>query len=250
MGEVDVRQSELTGLIKAAECLQIKGLAVPDEDPSLNANAKSNTHKKESLNSGNANNENGNKRREVCGNISPASQRKKQRRNSGGGKDTDHNLNPKPQGPTHFNTPENQRSSSLTTTSQISFSKQKNIHEKSFPEDLEEDEDILEVLPIGEIKKEKVDETEESQTFSESRNPLRVSNSDGDQQEDSISGQGNSQDNFSQFFEKQENEQLKDEYSDSIEAGPSGLQDVSFLFIISLKIFSLYDIPANILTLQ
>lgn len=34
IGEVDVRQSELAGLIKAAECLRIKGLAVPDEDPS------------------------------------------------------------------------------------------------------------------------------------------------------------------------------------------------------------------------
>ncbi|XP_042232896.1 B-cell CLL/lymphoma 6 member B protein-like isoform X6 [Homarus americanus] len=33
IGEVDVRQSELAGLIKAAECLRIKGLAVPDEDP-------------------------------------------------------------------------------------------------------------------------------------------------------------------------------------------------------------------------
>lgn len=35
LGEVDVKQSELAGLIKAAECLRIKGLAVPDEDPSL-----------------------------------------------------------------------------------------------------------------------------------------------------------------------------------------------------------------------
>ncbi|XP_076059146.1 uncharacterized protein LOC143035883 isoform X29 [Oratosquilla oratoria] len=34
IGEVDVRQSDLAGLIKAAECLRIKGLAVPDEDPS------------------------------------------------------------------------------------------------------------------------------------------------------------------------------------------------------------------------
>merc|ERR1719187_746749 len=37
LGEVDVRQSELSGLIKAAECLRIKGLAVPDEDPSKSA---------------------------------------------------------------------------------------------------------------------------------------------------------------------------------------------------------------------
>ncbi|XP_076060140.1 uncharacterized protein LOC143036544 isoform X1 [Oratosquilla oratoria] len=33
IGEVNVRQSELSSLIKAAECLKIKGLAVPDEEP-------------------------------------------------------------------------------------------------------------------------------------------------------------------------------------------------------------------------
>ena len=42
IGEVDVRQSELAGLIKAAECLRIKGLAVPDEDPTK-AHRKANT---------------------------------------------------------------------------------------------------------------------------------------------------------------------------------------------------------------
>lgn len=33
VGEVNVLQERLAGLIKAAECLKIKGLAVPDEDP-------------------------------------------------------------------------------------------------------------------------------------------------------------------------------------------------------------------------
>lgn len=33
VGEVNVLQSDLSGLIKAAECLRIKGLAVPDEEP-------------------------------------------------------------------------------------------------------------------------------------------------------------------------------------------------------------------------
>ncbi|XP_068234595.1 protein tramtrack, beta isoform-like isoform X4 [Palaemon carinicauda] len=33
LGEVEVQQTDLPGLIKAAECLKIKGLAVPDEDP-------------------------------------------------------------------------------------------------------------------------------------------------------------------------------------------------------------------------
>lgn len=33
IGEVEIKQSELAGLIKAAECLRIKGLAVADEDP-------------------------------------------------------------------------------------------------------------------------------------------------------------------------------------------------------------------------
>ncbi|KAL7640449.1 UNVERIFIED_CONTAM: hypothetical protein RMT77_008724 [Armadillidium vulgare] len=36
IGEVNVRQNELAALIKAAECLKIKGLAVPDEEPSVN----------------------------------------------------------------------------------------------------------------------------------------------------------------------------------------------------------------------
>ncbi|XP_045583247.1 longitudinals lacking protein, isoforms H/M/V isoform X4 [Procambarus clarkii] len=34
VGEVNVLQTDLSGLIKAAECLRIKGLAVPDESPS------------------------------------------------------------------------------------------------------------------------------------------------------------------------------------------------------------------------
>merc|ERR1719259_995404 len=34
IGEVNVLQSDLGGLIKAAECLKIKGLAVPEDDPS------------------------------------------------------------------------------------------------------------------------------------------------------------------------------------------------------------------------
>ena len=33
VGEVNVVQEKLSGLIKAAECLRIKGLAVPDEEP-------------------------------------------------------------------------------------------------------------------------------------------------------------------------------------------------------------------------
>ncbi|RXG70602.1 Longitudinals lacking protein, isoforms H/M/V [Armadillidium vulgare] len=36
VGEVNVLQEKLAGLIKAAECLKIKGLAVPDEDPTNN----------------------------------------------------------------------------------------------------------------------------------------------------------------------------------------------------------------------
>nr|XP_045591891.1 uncharacterized protein LOC123753938 [Procambarus clarkii]XP_045591893.1 uncharacterized protein LOC123753938 [Procambarus clarkii]XP_045591894.1 uncharacterized protein LOC123753938 [Procambarus clarkii]XP_045591895.1 uncharacterized protein LOC123753938 [Procambarus clarkii] len=33
LGQVDVAQSELTSLIKTAECLRIKGLAIPDDEP-------------------------------------------------------------------------------------------------------------------------------------------------------------------------------------------------------------------------
>merc|ERR1719259_647189 len=36
VGEVNVVQEKLAGLIKAAECLKIKGLAVPDEEPQPN----------------------------------------------------------------------------------------------------------------------------------------------------------------------------------------------------------------------
>ena len=39
VGLVDVKQSSLSSLIKAAECLQIKGLAGPDEDPYNNVHA-------------------------------------------------------------------------------------------------------------------------------------------------------------------------------------------------------------------
>ncbi|MCL4133597.1 UNVERIFIED_CONTAM: hypothetical protein GTU68_032010 [Idotea baltica] len=35
LGEVDIHESELTDVIKAAECLKIKGLAVPEDSPSF-----------------------------------------------------------------------------------------------------------------------------------------------------------------------------------------------------------------------
>ena len=41
LGEVNVKQTELASLIKAAECLRIKGLAVPDEDTSSNTKKES-----------------------------------------------------------------------------------------------------------------------------------------------------------------------------------------------------------------
>ena len=40
IGEVDVEQSELDDLVKAAESLQIKGLTVPEEDPIVNKTAE------------------------------------------------------------------------------------------------------------------------------------------------------------------------------------------------------------------
>ncbi|XP_037794032.1 protein tramtrack, beta isoform-like isoform X2 [Penaeus monodon] len=43
IGEVNVRQNELSSLIKAAECLRVKGLAVPDEEPKQAAAATTNT---------------------------------------------------------------------------------------------------------------------------------------------------------------------------------------------------------------
>ena len=38
LGEVNVNQNDLASLLKTAECLRIKGLAVPDEDVSKNTN--------------------------------------------------------------------------------------------------------------------------------------------------------------------------------------------------------------------
>ncbi|XP_042207657.1 protein tramtrack, beta isoform-like isoform X4 [Homarus americanus] len=43
IGEVNVRQNELSSLIKAAECLRIKGLAVPDEEPKKSGTSSANT---------------------------------------------------------------------------------------------------------------------------------------------------------------------------------------------------------------
>ncbi|XP_050740471.1 uncharacterized protein LOC127010426 isoform X1 [Eriocheir sinensis] len=43
IGEVNVRQNDLASLIKAAECLRIKGLAVPDDDGSKPHNSNANT---------------------------------------------------------------------------------------------------------------------------------------------------------------------------------------------------------------
>lgn len=40
LGEVNVLQADLAGLIKAAECLRIKGLAVPDEAPTSKSATK------------------------------------------------------------------------------------------------------------------------------------------------------------------------------------------------------------------
>ncbi|KAK8394191.1 hypothetical protein O3P69_006403 [Scylla paramamosain] len=51
IGEVNVRQNDLASLIKAAECLRIKGLAVPDDDgskpqtPSVNSSSSSSHHR-------------------------------------------------------------------------------------------------------------------------------------------------------------------------------------------------------------
>ncbi|XP_050686874.1 longitudinals lacking protein, isoforms H/M/V-like isoform X13 [Eriocheir sinensis] len=44
VGEVNVLQNELAGLIKAAECLMIKGLAVPDESPSKESKENKRTY--------------------------------------------------------------------------------------------------------------------------------------------------------------------------------------------------------------
>lgn len=42
LGEVNVRQSDLATLIKAAECLRVKGLAVPDDEPPARKPTRSN----------------------------------------------------------------------------------------------------------------------------------------------------------------------------------------------------------------
>lgn len=47
VGEVNVLQNELSSLIKAAECLRVKGLAVPDEPPSNRKSSKRSTSDRE-----------------------------------------------------------------------------------------------------------------------------------------------------------------------------------------------------------
>lgn len=48
MGEVNVRQNELSSLIKAAECLRVKGLAVPDEEtPSQKSSSKATSSRRQ-----------------------------------------------------------------------------------------------------------------------------------------------------------------------------------------------------------
>ena len=91
IGEVDVKQSDLAGLIKAAECLRIKGLAVPDEDPStatLGGGSSSKlTNSKLKSNNSNINNVPDNRRTSSGGGgfSSPTPPSKRQRRDSGGG---------------------------------------------------------------------------------------------------------------------------------------------------------------------
>jgi hypothetical protein len=51
VGEVNVVQEKLSGLIKAAECLRIKGLAVPDEEPATSKSSGGSREKRTSDNS-------------------------------------------------------------------------------------------------------------------------------------------------------------------------------------------------------
>ncbi|XP_018023163.1 broad-complex core protein isoforms 1/2/3/4/5 isoform X34 [Hyalella azteca] len=51
VGEVNVVQEKLSGLIKAAECLRIKGLAVPDEEPATTKSSGGSREKRTSDNS-------------------------------------------------------------------------------------------------------------------------------------------------------------------------------------------------------
>ena len=45
LGEVNVAQSQLASLIKTAECLKVKGLAIPDQDPTQTTTNKSHVRK-------------------------------------------------------------------------------------------------------------------------------------------------------------------------------------------------------------
>ncbi|CAL4087064.1 unnamed protein product, partial [Meganyctiphanes norvegica] len=44
LGEVNVNQNDLASLVKTAECLKIKGLAVPDEDPTIFRKSSTSSH--------------------------------------------------------------------------------------------------------------------------------------------------------------------------------------------------------------
>ena len=212
IGEVDVRQSELAGLLKVAECLFIKGLAVPDEDPSKDKT--NNSQKDTSENTG----KNINKRTSV----SPPSHRKRQRRVSGDIRNDDSNVKI------------NSLSSNKrpTNSSLVQSQSSKNLIESRIGSD-----DDLEILPIDQIKREQSEPiSSPSRTNDETTNQTGGSSSEVDPLAGSEIDPNDDQTEDIEKLEHDRDEDQIDSYEYSIEAGPSGLQEVGFCILFLLKI--------------
>ena len=78
VGEVEVKQSELAGLVKAAECLRIKGLAILDEDSAVCDSSE--TQHFVSINSNSDKTSNSSSRRTGVNEGSPSPPRKRRRK--------------------------------------------------------------------------------------------------------------------------------------------------------------------------
>ena len=241
VGEVDVKQSELAGLIKAAECLRIKGLAVPDEDPSAGGSSKnqkkvSNNNNTSSSNSDNVS-DSANRRTggagagaSGSGNNSSPPPRKRQRKDSGDKGGSDFSSVKENSGPSF-----SRRGGNESTTS-VPSQQSSSLKRRISPE---RDDDEPEILPVDQIKVERDDQSGGPSNVDDGSGRggrgMVGQGSEGDGMGGSNTGHDDDQGDYSTFsqddIEKQEHDQDIDQmnsYTDSMEAGPSGMQEVGF----------------------
>ena len=236
VGEVDVKQSELAGLIKAAECLRIKGLAVPDEDPSASGSSKNQKKVSNNSSSSNSDNVSDSVNRRTGGATgsggSPTPPRKRQRKDSGD------------KGSSDINVMEN--SSSFSTrggnepSTSVPSQQSPSLKRRISPE---RDDDEPEILPIDQIKVEREDQSGgPSNVDDDSGRGIRSLATLGSEGDGMVGGSNTGhEDDHGDYFqftkddiEKQEHDQdieQMDSYTDSMEAGPSGMQEVGLIYL-------------------